>query len=103
MSAFDIATGIPQLLALLRSHFNDDFSALVSARAGEHFVRRNRLGKRKNATHGYRQFMSFVQLCELRQLVSIYVDNKIVRLHPMLLGELYIRLNDGRDNDSSRL
>jgi len=39
----DIATGMPQFLALLRSHFNDDFSALVSARAGEHFVCRNRL------------------------------------------------------------
>ena len=64
-----------QLLAFLSGCFDQDFSALVSARAGEHFVRRNRLGKRKNATHGYRQFMSFVQLCKLRQLVRIYVDN----------------------------
>jgi hypothetical protein len=47
-------------------YFDNDFAALVGARAGEHFVRRNRLGKRKNATYGYRQFMSFVQLCKLR-------------------------------------
>ena len=64
------------------------------------FVRRNRVGQRKNATHGYRQFMSFVQLCKLHQLVRIYVDNEIVQSNPMMLGELYIRSNDGRNNDA---
>jgi hypothetical protein len=54
------------MLGLLCSYLDDDFSGLVSARAGEHFVRRNRVGQRKNATHGNREFMSFVQLCKLR-------------------------------------
>ena len=87
----------------LRSYFDDDFSALVGTRAGEHFMRGNRIGQRKNTAYGYRQFLPFVQLRKLRQLVCIYVDNQIVRLHLMLLGELYIRSNDGRDDDAPGL
>src|SRR5262249_22950767 len=82
-----------------RSYFDDDFSGSVSAPAGEHFVRSNRVGQRKNATHGYRQFASFVQLCKLRQLVRIYVDNEIVRSNPLLRGKLHIRSNDGGTKD----
>jgi hypothetical protein len=41
-------------LGFSRSYLDDNFSESVSARAGEHFVRRNGARQRKNATHGYR-------------------------------------------------
>ena len=55
-------SSVPWSLSRLLSYFDDDFSALVSTRAGEHFMRCNRVGQRKNTAHGYRQFLAFVQL-----------------------------------------
>ena len=63
----------------------------------------DRVSERKNTAHRYRQFLPFVQLCKLCQLVLIYVNNEIIGLHVVLLCELYIRSNDGRDDDAPGL
>ena len=59
----------------------------------------DRVSERKNTAHRYRQFLPFVQLCKLCQLVLIYVNNEIIGLHVVLLASCTL----GRTTDETMM